>query len=68
MHHAKVIICDTDPKTRVKFLDAGTIDYIEANATDIIFDATIGAAIINPTCIAGIVENEQDSTPPESRE
>lgn len=68
MHHAKVIICNTEANTRVKFLDAGTIDYIEANTTDILFDATIGNAIINPTCVAGVVEHEEDSTPPESKE
>lgn len=64
VHHAKVIVCDTNVDARVKFLDAGTIDYLEAHATDIIFDATIGAQIMdNITCEAGIAENDKESAP-----
>lgn len=66
LHHAKVVILDKEANKGVRFLDAGTIDYIEANATDIIFDATIGAAILEPTCVAGVIEDDEKI--PESKE
>lgn len=66
MHHAKVIILDKEENKGSRYLDAGTIDYIEANAMDIIFDATIGAAILEPTCLAGVIEDLEGI--PESKE
>lgn len=68
-HHAKAIILDTDADARVKYLDAGTIDYIEAKAPDIIFDETLGKEILGDfTCRAGIIEHEQESIPEKAEE
>jgi hypothetical protein len=36
-HHAKVYVLESDPTKPTTFLDAGTIDYIEANWEDIVF-------------------------------
>jgi hypothetical protein len=36
-HHAKVYVLEQDPTKPTTFLDAGTVDYIEANWEDIVF-------------------------------
>ena len=56
-HHAKVIIMEKDPKSRVLLLDANTIDYIEAHYVDIIMEETLaGFQDKEFTCSAGTIE------------
>ena len=56
-HHAKVIIMEKDPKSRVLLLDANTIDYIEAHYIDIIMEETLaGFQDKEFTCSAGTIE------------
>jgi len=64
-HHAKVIICESDPTKQVKMLDGNTIDYIECHATDIITEAMLAGAFDEKefTCKAGLVLEEESSDP-----
>ena len=65
-HHAKVIICESDPERQVKMLDGNTVDYIECHATDIITEEMLaGAFDLNKdfTCRAGIVSEEESTDP-----
>lgn len=65
-HHAKVILCETDPTKEVQMLDANTVDYIECHATDIITEAMLEGAF-DPdqdfTCRAGLISEEVSSDP-----
>lgn len=57
-HHAKVIIMEKDPKSRVLLLDANTIDYIEAHYVDIIMEETLSSFEDKEfTCVAGTIED-----------
>ena len=56
-HHAKVIIMEKDPKSKVLLLDGNTIDYIEAHYVDIIMEETLaGFEDKEFTCTAGTIE------------
>ena len=63
-HHIKPIILDKDSKKTPKFLDAGTVDYIEAHYFDII---TAGMLLTENneefTCVAGITEADDYDNP-----
>lgn len=59
-HHAKVIIMEKDPKSKVLLLDANTIDYIEAHYVDIIMEETLSAFEEKEfTCVAGTIEEPE---------
>lgn len=59
-HHAKVIIMEKDPKSRVLLLDANTIDYIEAHYVDIIMEETLSSFEEKEfTCVAGTIEDAE---------
>lgn len=60
-HHAKVFTLSTDQKKPVMFLDAGTIDYIEAYFKDILFNHIIEAELIEDEVIieAGVIGAEE---------
>jgi hypothetical protein len=65
-HHAKVIICETDPNKQIKMLDGNTVDYIECHATDIITEAMLDGIFDSNkefTCQAGIILEEESSDP-----
>lgn len=56
-HHAKVLIVHKDPTKPIEYLDANTIDYIEAKFSDIIVESMLEGAFdsVNEyTCKAGI--------------
>lgn len=44
-HHGRAIILEKDNKKRVRFLDANTIDYIEANYENIIAESVLEDAL-----------------------
>src|ERR1035437_9044340 len=65
-HHAKVIVCDTDPQRAVNMLDENTVDYIECHATDIITEEMLSGAFDSEkefTCRAGLLSEETSSDP-----
>jgi hypothetical protein len=62
-HHAKVYTLETDPTTPTVFLDAGTIDYIEANYEDIAFYGALEEELCDddgPTIEAGVIGASED--------
>lgn len=63
-HHAKVIVLNKDPKTKVKVLDENTVDYIECHYIDIITDAMLDGVFEEEsgqyTCRANIIEHTGD--------
>ena len=62
-HHAKVIIMEKDPKSKVLLLDANTIDYIEAHYQDIIFEETLSTFEAKEfTCVAGTIQEPDAET------
>lgn len=59
MHHAKVYCLEKDRKKTMLHLDAGTINYIEANYHDIITNKILDQEIFGEgeaTCVAGLQE------------
>lgn len=59
-HHAKVIILDKDVKSKVKTLDANTVDYIEAHYVDIIVEDALSSFDDKEyTCVAGTNEEPE---------
>jgi hypothetical protein len=65
-HHAKVIMCQKDPSLAPKYLDANTIDYIEANFMDIVTESMLEGIFDedkNYTCRAGVVEGDNSENP-----
>lgn len=66
-HHAKVLVCEKDRKKPIKVLDENTIDYIEANFTDIITESMLEGIFDNQaklyTCRAGLVEDDMKEHP-----
>jgi hypothetical protein len=59
--NAKVYILEKDHKKKPKWLDAKTIDYIQAKYVDIIMERMIGSADQDFTCAAGLVEDSQQN-------
>ena len=59
-HHAKVFILDKDATKAARFLDEGTIDYIEANWQEIITTGLLEEALLKDdkdTISAGVIES-----------
>ena len=58
-HHAKVMVCQKDMAKATTYLDANTIDYIEAKFDDIITESMLEGVfddIKDYTCRAGLTE------------
>jgi len=58
-HHAKVMVCQKDMTKPLTYLDANTIDYIEAKFDDIITESMLEGVfddIKDYTCRAGLTE------------
>jgi hypothetical protein len=55
--NAKVYILDKDYKKKPKWLDAKTIDYIQAKYVDIIMERMIGSEDQPYTVAAGVIED-----------
>ena len=70
-HHLKPLILDKNSAKAPKFLDAGTVDYIEAHYFDIITSGLLNGFFDDNskefTCVAGVVEadNYDDPTKPQ---
>ena len=65
-HHVKPIILDKNSKKTPKFLDQGTVDYIEAHYFDIITSGMLGGDFDEDkqfTCVAGITEADNYDDP-----
>jgi hypothetical protein len=65
-HHAKVIMCQKDPSLAPKYLDANTIDYIEANFMDIVTESMLEGVFDGEkeyTCRAGVVDGDNSENP-----
>ena len=65
-HHAKAIILQKDPSAKPKYLDANTIDYIEAHFQDIITESMLNGIFDEEkqyTCRAGVVEGDNSDNP-----
>lgn len=65
-HHARVTILETDSTKAPKFLDEGTIDYIEAKYIDIVTDGMLSGhfdAAGECTCVAGVIEADTSDDP-----
>lgn len=58
--NAKVYILEKDPRKNSKWLDAKTIDYIQAKYVDIVMDRIIGSQDKQYTVSAGVVERYSD--------
>jgi hypothetical protein len=58
--NAKVYILEKDYKKKPKWLDAKTIDYMQAKYVDIIMERMIGSSEQDFTCTAGVVEDDQE--------
>lgn len=65
-HHAKAVLLSKDPSVPPQFLDECTIDYIEANAGDIVAEGMLGGEplIRDFTCRAGILDATVDNDDP----
>jgi hypothetical protein len=61
--NAKVIILNKDSKTKVKYLDAKTIEYIQLKVADICMDRILGGDT-SYTCKAAVIEDQADCEPP----
>lgn len=59
LHHAKVVILDTDPKKPSDYLDSGTIDYIEAHWKNLISEGILETAIRDFTMEPGILSESE---------
>lgn len=59
-HHAKVYVLEESFEKPIFFLDEGTIDYIEANWQDILFEEELEAAIFDDDDVipAGVISQE----------
>lgn len=57
--NAKVYILEKDYKKKPKWLDAKTIDYIQAKYVDIIMERMIGSDDKPYTVVAGVVEDRE---------
>lgn len=67
--HSKVYILEKNIKGRKKFLDSNTIDYIEANAGNLIIEELMQeAAEKEYTCKATIIEAEDEKPKKEQPE
>lgn len=65
-HHAKVIVCQKDQKTKPVLLDENTIDYIEAHFQDIITESLLDGVFDEQkdyTCRAGVIEGSNEDNP-----
>lgn len=65
-HHAKAIIATRKRTDPIKTLDENTIDYIEANWTDIITESMLEGVFDDQkeyTCKAGVVDGDLDEEP-----
>ena len=64
-HHAKVYILEKKREVRVKWLDANTIDYIEANWEELVMEGILDGSIEEKdfTCRAGIIEADKEDDP-----
>lgn len=60
--NAKVYILEKDYKIKPKWLDAKTIDYIQAKYVDIIMERMIGSEDKPYTVAAGVVEDREAET------
>jgi hypothetical protein len=57
--NAKVYVLEKDHKKKSKWLDAKTIDYIQAKYVDIIMERLIGSEDRSYTVEAGVVEDRE---------
>lgn len=64
--NAKVYLLEKNPKNQSRWLDAKTIDYIQAKYVDIIMDRIISAESKIHTVSAGIVSKYSDATQKQS--
>jgi hypothetical protein len=65
-HHAKVVITSKDRSKALKILDENTIDYIEANYTEIATEAMLDGVFDDDrefTCRAGLIEDQSEEDP-----
>lgn len=65
-HHAKVIILQKDQAAAPKYLDANTIDYIEANFENIVTESMLEGVfddVKDYTCRAGITDGDNSENP-----
>jgi len=58
-HHAKVTVLTRDHTEPVKFLDKGTVDYIEAHWQNIIAEELLESALGNYTIEAGLLTEQE---------
>ena len=69
--HAKAIVVNSDFNVPFEFLDECTIDYIEANAGDIVVEGLLNGAF-DPsedyTCKAGVLQHEEDEDEDDTEE
>lgn len=65
-HHAKVVVLQKDMTKAPQYLDANTIDYIEAKFDDIITESMLEGVfddIKQYTCRAGLIEGDNSDNP-----
>ena len=70
-HHAKVIVCQKDPSAAPKYLDANTVDYVEAHFDDIITESMLDGVFDDQkdyTCRAGLIEGDNPLAPENKKE